>query len=454
MEKLTLQEQITAYIQSRAASKLEKFDKNSEKVRKTISDPTQLAIFDADTHNDRAKIATDFTPNNWLTDAAKRARQISMVTHALKFTHTDAKGSSLYDNAFASNSENDLTKYYISTASLPNPEVDCVGNAAALDVANLLLLTQENKRLIDFIAEDDDTPLKPFATSAAQLNQWMEDFAQALVNKQPSSHTLAKQIYFPINETDYHLLSPIFASSLAHELHAEIIESRFSETAKLARKSRREEKHHEAIITDYPDIVLQSFGGTKPQNVSQLNAKRGGSVYLFNCAPPHFDEKHKSPPIKTKNIFDDTYDHRVKKQISQLRGYLFAIANQTSTVSRRDQRKEYVDELVHSLLDYAQEVREFTPGWSEQSQLPRAQQLWLDPHRQNHDLVFRQERIKNEWPLEIASSFATWLNRKISKKDRLVMGDAEWETWYKCVKQRLYALPEDLLLQEEIAEVV
>ncbi len=68
-------------------------------------------------------------------------------------------------------------------------------------------------------------------------------------------------------------------------------------------------------------------------------------------------------------------------------------------------------------------MREFPAGWSTQSKLSRAQQLWLDPHRQHQDSPFREEREKNEWQAEIAGDFANWLNKQLSVKDKLMMGD-------------------------------
>ena len=75
---------------------------------------------------------------NWLDGAAQRACQISMVTHAAKFTHSSAKGS----NILAADLGQD--RRYLDTASLPSPVLDAVGNAAALDVARLLQLTDDN----------------------------------------------------------------------------------------------------------------------------------------------------------------------------------------------------------------------------------------------------------------------------------------------------------------------
>ncbi|VFS89954.1 CRISPR type I-F/YPEST-associated protein Csy1 [Raoultella planticola] len=52
-----------------------------------------------------------------------------------------------------------------------------------------------------------------FTDDAAQLDEWISGFSSALNTGEPTSHKLAKQSYFPVKE-GYHLLSPLFATSL------------------------------------------------------------------------------------------------------------------------------------------------------------------------------------------------------------------------------------------------
>ena len=53
----------------------------------------------------------------WLDDAAKRAKQITLVTHAPKFTHGDARG-------IGARVEGMTGEEYLSTASLTAPVID------------------------------------------------------------------------------------------------------------------------------------------------------------------------------------------------------------------------------------------------------------------------------------------------------------------------------------------
>ncbi len=440
MDQETLSSKVARYIQNRAVDKLQKFDKESEKKRNTITDSTQLALWESENQVERHAIESSYLPVNWLTDAATRAKQISIVTHALKFTHTDAKGSSIYATSPVAPDEM-LDKHYLTTASLRIIETDAVGNAAALDVANLLQLQQNSESLIACIACEDSSPLQPFAESDDQLRQWMNGFQQVLKPKELSSHTLAKQLFFPVSDTEYHLLSPLFASSLVHEVHQRINATRYNETAKAVRKAKREKKYISDYVIDYPQVVIQNFGGTKPQNVSQLNSQRGGKSYLFNSSPPSWDTSRFSPPHYCIFKNKSELNRRAWRQFKELQQYLLSIHDKGKNKPQRLRYGEYLDGLMNTLLAYVAQIQKLSPGWSVQTDLPRAQQLWLDPKREDAD--FTQEYLKNDWKTEVMSEYARWLSRKI-KHEKLTMADPEYQHFRKELTKKLRSLKEDL----------
>ncbi len=431
-------EKIVNYLSNKSAEKLLKFDKDTAKLRKSVSVPNQLFEFEAKRNLERFKLEENLQPANWLTDAAKRAKQISIATHALKFTHTDAKGSSIYNTSYYG--DHIWNNYYLSTAALSTIQTDIVGNAAALDVGKLLQIEHEGKSLIDYISSGDSSLLRHFASSETQLSEWMHGFLQVLRPKILSSHTLAKQIYFPINDHKYHLLSPIFASSLAQALYNHIYQSRYSESAKAARKSKRENKYSTDIIKSYPNLVVQTFGGTKPQNVSQLNSARGGKVYLFNCAPPIWNSNIKAP---RKNFISKYFDPLVRTQIKDLKNLLLSMRYKNKNKTNRDRRFDHVEELINNLLFYAAQIQSLPPGWSADTNLPKEQQLWLDPGRAEIDEEFKKNFQKMEWMQAITNEFAHWLNQKLRHK-YLNMGDPEYDAWRKQLLKSMDGLREKL----------
>ncbi len=144
MQQEMLSDKIARYIQDRASDKLQKFDKDIEKEQRDILDTILLAELDAKNQAKRKELESSFLPSRWLTGAAKRAKQISIVTHALKFTHTLAEGSSIY--RLSGNDQTHLNDHYLSTSSLQSIETDIVGNAAALDVGSLLQLKHNGEK--------------------------------------------------------------------------------------------------------------------------------------------------------------------------------------------------------------------------------------------------------------------------------------------------------------------
>lgn len=107
---------ITDYINKRKVARLELFDKNEKKILATLLDQGDADVHIQDLKRERAEIEQKYELKTWLTDAATRAGQISLVTHALKFIHSDARGSSIF--YAAENKSRDPAAAYLSTASL------------------------------------------------------------------------------------------------------------------------------------------------------------------------------------------------------------------------------------------------------------------------------------------------------------------------------------------------
>lgn len=203
---------------------------------------------------ERQELEARYLPRNWLTDAAKRAGQIKLVTHGAKFSHGDSKASSFYLETSANES-------YLNTASLANVATDAIGNAAALDVAKLLQTDVNGDSLLASLKRGDYQALSTFAEDKVQLELWVAGFSQAWTTGRPSSHKLAKQIYFPVAD-GYHLLCPLFSSSLAQAMYEKLTAVRFSEESKAIRDARKAGKWHSQPDIWFPNLAEMHFGGT------------------------------------------------------------------------------------------------------------------------------------------------------------------------------------------------
>lgn len=421
---------IAAYIDERKRQKREPVEKEVEKLAKEPADDSEDSLKQFEIDTQLKAIDDHFVYHHWLNDAANRAKQISLATHAVKFTHADARGSSVL-----ALDRQEVTAHYLSTLTLKKQEVDAVGNAAALDVAKLLQLEYEGDSLAACLKRGDGSALAALAQSEAQLAEWIRGFSRALADKSLTSHTLAKQLYFPTGAQQYHLLSPLFSSSMAQAIYQRIIKCRFGEEAKLIRSAKKAGKYIGMQDVNHPNTALQNFGGSKPQNVSQLNSSRGGKSYLFSCAPPSWKSELK-PPVTGKSIFSGEFDRRAWRQTQRLQQYLLSIHQRDSTMDIRKKLAAYLDELVDTLFNYAAEIQSLAQfaGWSATCELKREQQLWLDPYRK--DQSFQEERAKGDWQLQIADEFAFWLKRKL-KHEQLVFGEVEHQEWLRLLNRKL-----------------
>jgi len=442
MELSGLSALLADYVAGRAAkAKLEEkdkvriddFDKDADKQRKASQDnKEQLAELEQALTAKRQKLVRPIIAN-WLTNAAPLSKQLQMVTHAIKFTHSDitTKDScSFYSPGGATQPEGTLSGQLICTASLVNPTRDLAGNAAVMNVANFLQIGHEGKTLLEYIEHGDSSPLRPFAQDEKQLTEWMGAFKQVLTGNELSSHKLAKQLYFPVADGQYHLLAPLYSSSLAHALTSRITTTRppYADEIKLARKAKKDGKYNSSTVIDYPFTAVRTFGGAQPQNVSQLNSSQHGASFLLSCAPPNWVVQSK-PPLGVKSIFSrNHFGLRVRKRVWSLQQYLLKIQDKNSVKPIRDQRAEHVDKVIDQLVQYAAEIQNLANygGWSSlhDCKLSRAEQLWLDPQRAELDEAFAAERDKNDWQAVIADQFARWFNSRL-KHEKLTMGDTE-----------------------------
>lgn len=365
----------------------------------------------------------------WLDSASKRAQQIAVVTHVVKYTHGDAKGTSICDKKSDASLSPSCSQYLTTQAIDVSKYLDVTGNAAAQDITGLLFLEVEGETILSCIERGDSSPFKSFAVDEKQLDAWMEGFSAVTSVGVPSSHTLAKQIYFPV-EDGYHLLAPLFPSSLAQALYKRVNEARYGEEVKQLRERKKNKKYSEGVLTEYPFLGVQRFGGANKQNISRLNSSRDGKSYLLRSVPPKW-KPIKQPP-KGKNSFWLDFESRVYRTVKTYQSFLAEHLNASSNFELRQKSESFVDQLLDELVLMAAEVQIMLPGWSANSDIPEHEKFWLDPNRS--DSEFQILKSQTNWEEEVASSFARWLSHKI-ETDKLKFGIGEYvELKSKCLE--------------------
>ncbi|AGA34092.1 CRISPR-associated protein, Csy1 family [Thioalkalivibrio nitratireducens DSM 14787] len=377
---------------------------------------------------------------NWLADAARRVAQLQVVTHSLKAIHPDARGTNLFRPPTELPKHPEVGSHVLSSGF----NEDVVGNAAALDVYKFLKVEHGGRTLLSRVLADDDELAAAFSDDLDQGREWLRAFARIVEPRGiEASHTRAKQVYWlaggdPTVDTDFHLLAPLYAASLAHVVYQTINDHRFSEEAKAARKARREGEYSETGFHEYPNLAVQKLGGTKPQNVSQLNLERHGTNYLLASLPPNWANRDLRPPLFVDSVFSrSSFGRRpgVRQVVTALKRFL--ATNPPPNVTTRQRRDKHLNKLVDELLLYAAELHTLEPGWSASPDcsLNRFEALWLDPRRADIDPDFATECENEEWVDKVSHRFGNWLNARL--QHRLPFDDAAFRFWKDSLREVL-----------------
>lgn len=212
-----------------------------------------------DDSEQRAALLAAYAPKTWIADAAKKVTWIQQVTHAIKYTHPDARGSSLYSAGNQNASDTEIGTHTLGTALV----ADVVGNAAALGVYKFLNLRVGEHSILALAVGKHPALAAALSDNTEEAHEWMEAFATLTESKgQLASHKLAKQIYWPLGDGFYHLLSPLFSTSLAHTVWEKIRAD--TELVWDIRKARKAGKSLATPFSDYPELLIQKFGGDNP----------------------------------------------------------------------------------------------------------------------------------------------------------------------------------------------
>lgn len=415
---------IADFLKKRLDDKLDKFKDDDEALEK------------------HAELIAQFIPAIWLEDAARRVGQIQAVTHSLKPIHPDAKGTNLYRPSQT------LSELPVVGSHCLGDDFagDVVGNAAALDVYKFLKLTHHGRSLLALVLTRDSDLAAALSSDPLQAEAWMSAFAGITTPRgRVASHTLAKQLYWltgdnpdPHDDTSFHLLAPLYASSLAHSVYQTVQDDRFSEEAKTARLAKKEGAFSEHPVHEYPHLAVQSLGGTKPQNISQLNSERRGDNLLLASLPPSWRSIDLKPLLGTDSMFHRYGRRDEVRQIVKV-FLAFLKSDPTSTRDTRDRRKECVNGLIDEFLQFRAELRSLPPGWSQapECRLGSAEKHWLDPEGVEQACTQSGLPLPTDTAERVSALFANWLNAQL--RNPLPMDDATFLEWRNQMYEQIKA---------------
>lgn len=390
-----------------------------------------------------------FDPNEyeystWLSVAASRSHNLKIVTHPIKFTHSAIKGAT----SIQLKAENMADHSEIGTHNLKHEfQEDCaIADAKHLDVYSLLTnVIVDDRQLLEWVRSSDADLQMALHEDQSVAQSIMAAFNE--VFQQDSkiiSSPLAKQIFWlhgedPEDNDQYHLLQPMFSSSLEEVVHREIRDSR--EAMFNSRGTKKQSPTYEDYHS-YPNLVGRSLGGSNAQNVSPRNKARGGINYLLSSLPPKWSSSNRIKLLHVDSVFsafrwfEDVPD--LLKALSE-----FLLSDPERIKETRETREGLEQALGQQLALFGESIRlSQEPGWTRapNCQLPLCEKLWLDPERtelplrdshEDEDADFNAAYAWGDWPDEVASRFASWLNAYLRDKKITAVGDAEHKHWAK-----------------------
>lgn len=378
------------------------------------------------------------TPAEWIQSNLQNLERCRAVSHIARYTNPDVAISMHDDNQ-------PVGQGYLTTADI-TAEDDLVvkGGAAYMAFASFLVGKFSEKATAEEQKEDlaAKTAWQYFREDAPFIRKEIESLGIAyeplrerVLEIQPpevprQTDTRLRQVYFPIGEEDYHLLTVISPVSMMFSLTEKI------ETAShLQRKCRdKKSEHYGESHCIFPNITRAAFGESQPQNLSCRNTSRG--VDVLPSQPPILSGcKIRLPK---RNFFSDSlYWRRFSDALSNL-DTLFREQRHNHEV--RERSENIILDFVESVLYEAKRLQNLPAGWSRNTELSEEQAIWLD------EAYGSQRQTDTDWIWTVCLDFARWLVNAHSRfcRDKklgsIALADAELQAFASTM--------EDVLKQE------
>lgn len=356
------------------------------------------------------------TPEKFMPKVAKEVKHITCATHPSQFSHPYAnqdKNFRITPIVFFGSYSDDG---YVRSGNVKSERsIDMYGSAAYATIMKFLVLTMSNgMSVLDNIKEGTPEAKALLALSGDSDDKLREQFSVLIQPRSNDAHITSskiKQVYFPLGENKYHLLSLLTPSPLVFELKNRL------ETIKNDAKNKKELIEKGETTSSFKEIhnlVTLKYGGTQPQNISQLNTENGGISKLLYSAPPTIED-HKLR-LPRKNFFSECLDFKdFKQEFNEIKKLATVSLNNKKHRERRDLLfKEIVLTISEKLYVVRENIKEIP------NELKLAQQIWL-----NKDKTIRAKKTDN-WEDEIINDMANWIFQNIKNYYQVELGDTEF----------------------------
>ena len=342
----------------------------------------------------KQKADEQFSMRNWIGNASLRAKQLHVVTHVAKLSHPDAKASAFVASCSKRNDG------YLRTGNV-DYQTDVYGNAAALDVYNFLALDlRENLSILEAFERRDLELVDFIRNLELDFETLRGNFLKKNDEAAPQTSSLIKQVYFPIGENKYHLLSIVSPTGMMAQLNQRIRTIR--ETTKESREKFKDSDCQEVSYEQLTNLTKIGFGGSKPQNISSINNQEHGVFFLLPSLPPQLPQKHLRLP--TEDFFKQSIFFKNPLFMYEFEALERWLNSSLNNLMSRQSIRYHIDNLIDRILLMAQPYQALEAGWTEaKTGLPIYQKIWLDRAFE------MQHQNQDEWRDKLADRITLWM---------------------------------------------
>lgn len=401
-------------------------------------------------HDEKIKTLKAFL-GEWLVKASKEISGMSMTTHPCTFVHPSSAKNKVWD--YSKKKPKTIDKLttpviaeadfscdgYVRSGNVFDTKCDTYGNAALMRYYKFLQV-ELNDGLTIFQHIEADTPESKEILSLA-LNKNYEDIRNGFlaIKKKADEYCTSnkiKQVFFPVSNNDYHLLSVLMPSGIMSKLKEKINDSKFGDGVKELREIKKKNEFSEKTLVEYPDLTEVGFGGSNKQNISILNSENNGKFYFLPSFPPTLEEDRIKTPAKS--FFKECL--RYKYYASEFKAWHKLLKAKPNNINIRDGRDKIIQHIFDDILRRCFIIRGAEKGWSKEARcvdLPEYQKKFLDSIYENE----RQE-AEDEFK-EFVESSIRWIVKSygsINGKESVTMLDAEFVFYKKILEEQAEVL--------------
>lgn len=355
-----------------------------------------------------------YSLDTWLENIVCRVKP-NVTTHPAKFTN--AKIDTDTAQIFLGNFQKDG---YLKTGNVNlKNKVDVSGNSATntmvFELYELLdSAINHNEKLIHKFENNDESLQKLIQQLKGDFDFVKEKCLKVYYGETSLSqtHGSTRQVYFPIDQDQYHLLSIKTASMLMYELKNRIDAMDIWIDKQHARTFKKDNRFLDGGFSEILGLTEIGFSPesfTKMGNYSFLNVKNKGISYLLSSCPPMFEKRHVKLP--SKDFFEQClYYKKFSDDFNELSKLIGSNSDEINQIRNnqytRKKMKRVIQTLIENILFIAFCIRKHKAGWSETEhyiQLPLAQKIWLD------NINFEKRDLDEHWRDEISRRIGKWI---------------------------------------------